>query len=308
MGKSIGGAMNATEWALLLLLALMWGAVFFFGKLVLAELPPFTAVLGHLALAAAILAVLLGLTGRSLPRDGRSWRCFAAMGALNNVVPFGLIMHGQTQIGSGLASILNAVTPLSTVVLAHVLTRDERLTPARLAGVLLGLGGVTVMVGPAALAGLGRDVAAQAACLLATVSYGCAGIYGRRFHAQPSLVTATGQVIASTAMTLPIALLIDQPWTLPMPGVRTWLALGGAALFSTALGYVLYFRILATAGATNLLLVTFLMPVIAVLLGVLALGEVVKAGEIAGMALIAGGLATIDGRLLRRWRRGAAPG
>lgn len=297
--------MNHAEWALLLTLALLWGGVFFFGKVVLAELPPLTAVLGRVALGATILYLILRSMGQRLPGDGRSWATFFVMGALNNVIPFCLIMWGQVQISSGLASILNAVTPLSTVVLAHWLTRDEKLTPARLGGVLLGLAGVAVMVGPAALAGLGHDVAAQIACLLATVSYGFAGIYGRRFRGTPPLVTATGQVTASTVMMLPIALTLDQPWHLAMPSAVTWAALGGAALFSTALGYIVYFRILATAGATNLLLVTFLIPVIALLLGTLVLGERIEPGQLGGMALIGLGLAAIDGRLLR-WRRPAA--
>jgi drug/metabolite transporter (DMT)-like permease len=300
MAKAVGGAMSGTEWLLLLLLAGQWGCVFFFGKLVLAELPPFTAVLGRLALAAAMLAPMLLLAGHRLPRDARSWGSFAAMGTLNNVLPFSLIMWGQTQITSGLASILNALTPLSTAVLAHLLTRDEQLSPLKLTGVLLGIAGVTVMVGPAALAGLGSDVAAQAACLLATVSYGCAGIYGRRFRGQPPMVTASGQVTASTILILPVALLVDHPWALAMPSATTWAALGGAALISTALGYIVYFRILATAGATNLLLVTFLMPVIALLLGAGMLGETIRPGELAGMALIALGLVAIDGRLPRR--------
>jgi drug/metabolite transporter (DMT)-like permease len=304
MAKSIGGAMNGGEWLLLLALALLWGGSFFLGKLALTELPPVTVVLCRLTLAAAILALLLALTGRRLPRDARSWLRFAAMGALNNAIPFSLIMWGQTQITSGLASILNAVTPLSTAVLAHVLTGDEKLTGARLAGVLLGLGDVIVMVGPAALAGLGGD-AAQAACLLATVSYGLAGIYGRRFRGEPPMVTAAGQVAASTVLILPLALLLEQPWTLAVPSTTTWAALGGAALLSTALAYIVYFRILATAGATNLLLVTFLMPVVALLLGTGALGEAIKPTELAGMALIALGLVAIDGRLPRRLRAAA---
>jgi drug/metabolite transporter (DMT)-like permease len=300
MAKSVGGAMSGVEWLLLLTLALLWGGSFFFGKLALAELPPITVVLGRLALAAVMLALLLVLTGRRMPRDMRSWLRFAAMGALNNAIPFSLIMWGQTQITSGLASILNAVTPLSTAVLAHLLTSDEKLTGARLAGVLLGLGGVIVMVGPTALAGLGGDVAAQAACVLATVSYGLAGIYGRRFRGEPPMVTAAGQVTASTVMILPLALLLEQPWTLAMPSAITWAALGGAALLSTALAYIVYFRILATAGATNLLLVTFLMPVVALLLGTGVLHEVIKPPEFAGMVLIALGLVAIDGRLPRR--------
>ena len=232
---------------------------------------------------------------------------FVVMAILNNVIPFSLILWGQTQIASGLAAILNACAPLFTAVLAHYLTRDERLTPRRVAGVLVGLGGVVLMLGPDALrgaaggGGLDGAVLAEFAVLGAGVSYACAGVFGRRFAGTPPLVTATGQVLASTVLILPVALLVDRPWTLASPGAPTWLALLGVAGISTALGYVVYFRILATAGATNLLLVTLLMPVIALLLGGLALGERLAPRHLGGMALIAAGLALIDGRVLA-WR------
>jgi drug/metabolite transporter (DMT)-like permease len=227
------------------------------------------------------------------------------MGVLNNVVPFTLIVWGQSHIASGVASILNATTPLFTVLVAHVLTAEERLTSARIAGVVLGLIGVAVMVGEAAIAALGVDVLAQLACLAAALSYAFAGIYGRRFKAMgvTPIATAAGQVTASSALLLPIMLLVDQPWTLPMPSMTAILALIGVAALSTALAYILYFRILATAGATNLLLVTFLIPVSAILLGVLVLGETLALKHVIGMALISLGLAAIDGRLWRALRR-----
>jgi drug/metabolite transporter (DMT)-like permease len=221
------------------------------------------------------------------------------MGGLNNLIPFSLIFWGQTRIASGLASILNSTTPLFAVVLAHLLTRDEKLTANRAAGVLFGIVGVVVMIGPDALGGLGSNVLAQIAVLGAALSYAFAGIYGRRFRDLPPLVTASGQVTATTILMLPVLLVVDQPWTLPVPGARTWAALAGLALLSTALGYVLYFRILAVAGATNLLLVTFLIPVSALILGVSVLGERFDGRHFGGMALIALGLAAIDGRLIR---------
>jgi drug/metabolite transporter (DMT)-like permease len=229
------------------------------------------------------------------------------MAILNNGVPFSLILWGQTRIASGLAAILNACAPLFTAVLAHYLTRDERLTPRRAAGVLLGLGGVVLMIGPDTLGGLGGDVLAQLAVLAAGVSYACAGIFGRRFAGTPPLVTATGQVTASTALILPVTLLVDRPWTLSAPNARVWAALLGLALISTALGYILYFRILATAGATNLLLVTLLMPAIALVLGTVALGERLAPRHFGGMGLIAAGLAVMDGRPLGSWAQGRRP-
>jgi drug/metabolite transporter (DMT)-like permease len=290
--------MGPLEWTLLLLLAVLWGGSFFFGKVALAQLPPFTVVFGRVCLAAVALQLLVVATGNRMPTSPRKWVAFFVMGGLNNLIPFSLIFWGQTRIASGLASILNSTTPLFTVVLAHLLTRDEKLTANRAVGVLFGIVGVAVMIGPDALGGLGGDVYAQLAVLGAALSYAFAGIYGRRFRDAPPLVTASGQLTASTILMLPV-LLVDQPWTLALPGAQTWAALAGLALLSTALGYVLYFRILAVAGATNLLLVTFLIPVSALVLGMSVLGERFAGRHFAGMALIALGLAAIDGRPFR---------
>ena len=226
------------------------------------------------------------------------WAAFFGMGFLNNVVPFGLIVWSQAHIASGVASILNATTPLFTVVLAHLFTGDEKMTPGRLIGVCIGLAGVAVMIGGDALRTLGLDLAAQLACMAAALSYAFAGVFGRRFRrlGVAPMATATGQVIASSVILLPVMLVVDRPWTLPLPSTPTIGALIGVAALSTALGYVLYFRILATAGATNLLLVPLLIPVSAVFLGVAVLGEVVLWKHLVGMALITAGLAAIDGR------------
>lgn len=293
--------MGSLEWAMLLALSVLWGGSFFFTALTVRELPPLTVVLLRVGLAALLLHAVNRLMGVAMPRDGRVWAAFLAMGFLNNVVPFCLIVWGQTHIASGLAAILNATTPLATVVVAHLLTPDEKMTGNRLAGVLVGLLGVVVMLGPSMLDGLGTNLLAQLACLAAAISYACAGVYGRRFQRMgvPPMTTATGQVTASTLLLLPVVLVVDQPWTLAAPSPTSWGAVLGIAALSTALAYVLYFRILATAGATNLLLVTFLIPVSAILLGVLVLGERLAALQLIGMALIAAGLAAIDGRLLR---------
>ncbi|HZB38641.1 MAG TPA: DMT family transporter, partial [Beijerinckiaceae bacterium] len=272
-----------------------------FTGIAVAALPPLTIVALRVGLAALILNLALRPMGLSLPADRRVWAAFVGMGILNNVVPFSLIVFGQTRIGSGLAAILNATTPLFAVVVAHLATPDERLTPARLAGVALGLLGVVAMVGPAALHGLGGALAAQVACLAAALSYAVAGLYGRRFQALGVAppATAAGMLTASAVLIAPLALLVDRPWTLPWPGPAAVAALLGLAALSTALAYLLYFRLLASAGATNLLLVTFLIPVSAVALGVLVLGEAIAARQVLGMALIGAGLAAIDGRALR---------
>jgi drug/metabolite transporter (DMT)-like permease len=302
----INRTMTLREWAMLLALSVLWGGSFFFNGIAVKELPPFSIVTLRVGLAALILMAVLRVARVSMPRDPRIWAAFLGMGLLNNVVPFCLIVWGQTHIASGLASILNATTPLFTVMVAHVFTTDEKMTGNRLAGVLVGFVGVVFLIGPAVLRNSGADITAQIACLAAAFSYALAGIYGRRFKRMgvPPLATATGQVTTSALVLLPLALFVDQPWLLPMPGLGTWAAVAGIAALSTALAYVLYFRILATAGATNLLLVTFLIPVSAILLGSLALGERLDPRHFAGMALIGAGLAAIDGRLLKRFGRG----
>jgi len=314
--------MTGRVWLLLIALSILWGGSFFFSEVALAELGPLTVVLGRVGFAALALIGLVYLTGHRLPSGWGLWGAFLVMGALNNLIPFSLIVWGQTAITGGLAAILNATTPLFTVVLAHILTRDERLTPAKLAGVAAGFLGVAIMIGPEVLGGLGIgglgigglgigglgiSMLAQLAVLAAALSYAFAGIYGRRFRDTPPLVTATGQVTASTILLCPLALMVDQPWSLALPGPAiawaiTWEIAGallGLGLLSTAAAYVIYFRILASAGATNLLLVTFLIPVSAILLGVMVLSEQLTAAQLAGMGLIAIGLAAIDGRVLR---------
>ncbi len=287
--------MTAGVWGLLILLSVLWGGSFFFVELALEGLGPFTLVTGRVGLGALALLVFIRVTGDRLPRSAGLWGAFIIMGALNNLVPFSLIAWGQVHIDSGLASILNATTPLFTVLLAHVLTRDERMTAGKVAGVLFGMVGVVVLIGPEALAGLGVNAMAQIAVLVASFSYGCAGIFGRRFKNISPAVAAAGMLTTSTVMVAPLALAIERPWT-AAPGSGALLAVAGLAVLCTAVAYLLYFRILALAGATNLLLVTFLIPVSALLLGVFVLGERPDWITFAGMALIFLGLAAVDGR------------
>jgi drug/metabolite transporter (DMT)-like permease len=291
--------MTLFDWSLLLALSLLWGGSFFFVGVAVTALPPFTIVLLRVAIAALALHLVLRITRTAIPWDGRIWLAFFGMGLLNNAIPFSLIVWGQTHIASGLASILNATTPLFTILIAHVLTPDERLSANRVAGIVIGFAGVIVMIGPQALAGLGEDVLAQLGILGAALSYGFAAIFGRRFKriGVPPLATAAGQVTASSLVLLPLALLIDRPWTLAAPSLPAWAAILGLALFSTALAYVVFFRILASAGAVNLSLVTFLIPVSAIILGALILGERMVATDFVGLGLIGLGLAAIDGRL-----------
>ncbi|HEY7041374.1 MAG TPA: DMT family transporter [Methylomirabilota bacterium] len=290
--------MTTGQWARLGLLAVLWGGAFFFGKVALGGLTPFTVVLVRFGLAALAMLAVVRLGGRSMPRSPRIWAGFALLGLLNNFIPFSLIAWGQVHITSGLASILNATTPLFTALVAHALGQ-ERLTPHRISGVLLGLAGVAVLIGPGALRQLGVHTWSELAIVGAAVSYAFAGTYGRRFRAMPAAVPVAGMLTTSALMALPVALALDRPWT-ARPSLAVWGALLGLALPSTALGFWLYFRLLSSAGATNVMLVTLLMPVIALLLGSIVLGEPVTPSALAGMALIAAGLLAIDGRLVPR--------
>lgn len=296
--------MGTAEWMLLLGLSVLWGGSFFFAKVAVAEVPPLTLVFLRVAIAAFALHVVVRASGLSMAVGWSLWAAFFGMGVLNNLIPFSLIFWGQQRIGAGLAAILNATTPLFTVLVAHALTANEKATGPRLAGVLIGLGGVAFMIGPEALAGLGADLAAQLACIAAAISYAFAGVFGRRFKALPPMVTACGQVSATTVMMLPISLLVDRSLALPMPSAAAVWSVLALALASTALAYIIFFRILAASGATNLLLVTFLIPVSAILLGVAFLDEALLPRHLLGMAAIGAGLACIDGRLLKRWRGG----
>ena len=288
--------MSARDWAMLITLSLLWGGSFFFGEVALRDFQPFSIAFARVSIAAAVLICVHWLGPHVFPRDPRILRDLFIMGALNNAVPFSLILWGQTEITGALASILNATMPLFTILLASALTSDERITAPRLLGMLLGLAGVSVMLGAEALGELGAQVWAQLAILAAAFSYACAAVFGRRFRGLPTLTIATGQTIGSSLLMLPLLLLSAQSWQAPGLASGSVFALLGLGVLSTAVAYLLYFRILAGAGATNLSLVTFLVPVGAIGLGWTILGERLTGDQIAGMCLIALGLVAIDGR------------
>jgi drug/metabolite transporter (DMT)-like permease len=301
--------MTAAEWGLLLFLSLLWGGSFFFNAVALTGVDAYTLVAVRVTLGAAFLYAVLRATGGRLPTDRAAWRDFAIMGLGNNVIPFTLIAWAQGQgIASGLASILNAATPLFTVVIAHYLTTDERMTPLRIGGILVGFAGVVVMIGGDALAKVGGHLVPELAIIAACVSYAWSAIFARRFSRRglAPLATAAGQITASATIMVPLVLIFDAPWLHPAPNLGAVGALLGIAALSTCLAYVIYYRILATAGSVNLMLVTLLIPVTAVLLGAVLLGERLALNHFAGMAAIAIGLAAIDGRVLRRFRPPAA--
>jgi drug/metabolite transporter (DMT)-like permease len=300
MLAAVNTIMNRREWAMLVTLSVLWGGSFFFAEIALESLPPLTIVTLRVGLAAITLWLVVLALKLPIPNSPPIWIAFLTMGLLNNVLPFSLIVWGQSQISSGLAAILNATAPLFGVIVAGILLRDESATPLKITGVVVGFAGVIVMMDLSSIAT--SSLLAQLAILAAALSYACASVYGRRFKAtglNPILVAA-GQVTGSTLLLLPIALWVDgnDPYA-NMPA-QVWAAIISLAMFSTAAAYILYFKLLASAGATNILLVTLLVPVSAILLGWLFLEESLQTPHIIGMAMIALGLSAIDGRLWRR--------
>lgn len=287
---------------MLLLLGLIWGASFFFARIAVREVPPLMLVLLRVVIAATALHLYLLAKVDWAKFRGQPFAPFILLGLLNNAIPFSLLFIGQTELGAGLAAILNALVPFWTVTAANFITADEKFTANKVAGILLGVAGAAVIIGPSALTGLGAPPWAKLAVISAGVSYAFASIYAKRFKSVPPIVTAAGQLTASSLIMLPAALLAHGFWSPSSVTPPVWLAVIALALASTALAYIIFFKIIAAAGATVVSLVTLLVPVSAILLGTVFLGESLSLEEIAGMALIGLGLAVIDGRLARRVR------
>lgn len=291
-------------WVMIILLAAIWGGSFLFGRVLMLEWPPFTVVFLRVSIAAIVLWLFLVATGRKLPGNMPLIGAILVMGILNNVIPFSLILIGQREIGSGLASVVNAMTPIWTLIIANTLTTDEKFSANKIAGIALGFTGVAIMIGSDFLEGLSASAWAQMAVLGATVSYGFAGVFGKRFRGQDPIVISTGQLTASSLVMLPLMFAIEDPFAITAPDMTMLLSLAGLAVLCTAFAYVLFFRILDSAGATNVSLVTFLVPVSAILLGAVFLGETLTGTNILGMILILSGLVMIDGKILN-WAKSA---
>lgn len=300
------GRIPARAWALLLALSVLWGGSFLFIGVAVREWPPVAVIMARLGLAALGLLALLRASGERFPAGRGALLTLGVLGALNCALPFTLIALGQRHVPAGLAAILNATTPLFGALVAHALTTDERLTPARLAGVLTGFAGVALLVGGP---GSGETPLVPVLCCLgASLCYAFGAVWTRRVRALrlTPLATATGQVALGAAALAPVALVLAPPWTLPPPSVGAAASLVALALLSTTLAYVVFFRVVALAGPGNVLLVTFLVPPSAILLGWAVLGEALLWRHLAGLAVIAAGLALIDGRALSVLRRGRA--
>ncbi len=291
--------MDRQDWSLLILLSALWGGAYFFAGVAVKELPPLTVVLARVFLASAALLPLFWYFGHSLPKSFAGWLPFAGMGLLNNVLPFGFIFAGQTQVTVGLSSIINAMTPLFTIVVMAIF-QEERLTAYRIIGVLLGVVGVAVLRGFDGPVD-SKQTLGIALCLAGALSYGFAALWGRRFLVGvPPVKSATCQLICSTLIMAVVVSLIDKPWTLAMPSQGTVMSVVALAVLGTAVAYILFFKILVRAGASNVMLVTLLIPVTALVLGNIFLGEPIQPKEILGAAIIGTGLLFIDGRVINR--------
>jgi len=291
--------MGLGEYGYIILLSVLWGASFFFMKIALRDLTPFTIVFFRVSGSAILLSLLLLVQGKHPGFSRKDMIPFLVMGALNNMIPFSLIVWGQQFVDSSVASIINASSPLFSLVLAHFLTDEERMTPTRIAGILLGISGVALLIGVDAMNVTGPRLAGQMAMVLASLCYAFAAIYGRRFRGRQPVFVASGVLTGATVLTLPFMLLLEKPFSLH-PGMDSTAAMTGLILLSTSLAFVLYFKLLDRTGPTNLLLVTFLIPVSAVFLGVLILRETLSWNAWAGMSLIFVGLTVMDGRLFRK--------
>jgi len=298
---SVETSMSLRTWGMLGLLSLMWGCSFPFVKVALGGFPPLTLVMMRVVIAVIVLSVVLSFSPEGFPRGRKIWLAFLAIGALNNVVPWSLSFWAQQSMTASFAAIINATTPLFSVLLAPFFLADERLRANRLVGVVVGFIGVAVLIGPGALGHGAAGVLPKLALLSAAVAYAFGGIVGRSYArlGLTPLQSAHGQLAGSAILIVPMSLVFEQPWRLPMPSnvqIACVLALG---FVSTAIAFILFFRILARAGATNALLVTLLVPVTAFLTGAAFLGEALEPRNLAGLAFIALGLGLIDGRPLR---------
>lgn len=292
------GTMSGSQWLWLVFLSLLWGGSFFFVGVAVREVPTLTLVLARVGLGAAALWLFIAVRGEAVPRSRAAWTAFAGMALFNNVIPFTAIAAGQALIPSGLASVLNGTTPIWSVILLAILTRDEPLTANRISGVLVGALGVAVLIGPAAVAGQSLSLGGMALVLLGAFSYGISAVWGRRLRQFPPLASAAGQLTCSTLVLLPLALAVDRPWTLAMPSTATIAAVIGLAVLATAVAYLVFFHIIAVSGTANVMLVTLLIPVSAIALGAALLDEVLIPRHFAGAAIIALGLVILDGRAL----------
>jgi drug/metabolite transporter (DMT)-like permease len=280
------------DYALLVTLAAIWGSSFLFIKLAVETIPPATLVAARLWLAAGGLLLFLHATGQRLPRGKANWTAITVIAVVGNVVPFAMISWGELAIDSGLAAILMSAMPLTSFVLAHIFISDERLSPTRLLGVIVGFAGIVVLVGPDALAGLGREVVAQLVVAGAACLYAVSNVYTRtsRVTALPAAGTTAGVLLCAAVLSLPFALAIDRPWTLAPSSGSIW-ALIVLSLLCTSAANLILFHLLATTGATFVALINYMVPLFGVFWGAVFLGEALRLEALSALVLILCGVA-----------------
>lgn len=304
--------MNRKNLALLILLAALWGPSFLFIKVAVEDIPPLTLVLGRVAIGAAFLLLVLRLQKKHLPRERRVWRHIAFVALVHNALPFLLFSWGEQYIDSALASILNGTTPLFTIALAHFLSPDDRLTAAKVTGVLVGFAGLVLLIAPSLAGGAQAGTWGLLAVTLASACYAVAIIYTRKhLRGLPPPVAPASQLLVATLYVLPLSLLIDRPWQLPPPSPAALASLLALGLLGTGLAFVVYYRLLETAQPTYVSMVTYLIPVFGVILGVIVLDEQLTWHTYAGFALILLGVMTVNGVFRGRpafLRQQTAPG
>jgi drug/metabolite transporter (DMT)-like permease len=284
---------TSRDWGHLLLLSLMWGTSFLCTRVGVTAWPATSVVAARLLLGVVVLVAVLRASGYALPRDAALWRRYLVLGLLGNAIPFSLITWGQAGIDSGLAAILLAIMPLGTLVMAHVAIEGEHMTRARAGGFVVGFLGLVLLVGPAAVRRLGGEASElphQLAVVAGALCYSANAIVARRLPPTHALVNTTASVGMATLIMVPIAIVRDRPWTLPC-SLETSLAIGWLGVVSTAAATVVYFGIIASAGPTFLSLTNYLIPIVAVVLGVVALGEDLSPRAIAALAVILAGIA-----------------
>jgi drug/metabolite transporter (DMT)-like permease len=282
----------AVEFALLALLATLWGASYTFIKLGVATIPPITLIAARTLIAGVLLLIIMGWRGLSLPRDAASWRCFLFQACLNGVVPFTLIAWAERSLDAGLATILNSTAPVFTFLLTFAITRHEPVGLRKLFGVLAGLAGICLIVGVQALGGIGEQFVAQIAVVVATICYAGAAIFSRGFKGLDPMAPAAGSLLCGAAILVPLSLVVDRPWTLA-PSASSMLALLGLAVFSTALAFVIYFRLIQTLGSVGTTAQAYLRVPIGVALGVLFLGESLTPTAWIGLGCVVVGVAAM---------------
>ncbi|WP_026872415.1 DMT family transporter [Inquilinus limosus] len=289
------------DYLLLALLATLWGASYSFIKLGVATIPPVTLIAARTLIAGGILLLVLRLRGIALPTDGQTWRLFAVQALVNSTIPFVLIAWGETRIDAGLAAILNSTSPIFTFLFTWAVTRHEAVTGRKLFGVAAGVAGITLVIGLDALSGAGQQLLPQLAIVAATVCYGIAAIFGRNFKDLDPMVPAAGSMLAGAAMLIPLSLLLDRPWALA-PSAASLGALAGLAVVSTALAFVIYFRLIASLGSVATMAQAYLRVPVGVAIGVVFLGETPAPTALSGLALVVIGVAamTLPNRALAK--------